>query len=173
MIIYTDIITGDEILSDTWPKTEVDGVIWEVEGKRVTPTVGDINIGANPSSEEAEEGAEESKQTVIDVCHAFQFVAIEPDVKPTKKDYKERLKAYMKKVSEALKEKGEPAETITAFQTNANKTAAKILNNYGDYDLYLGSSMNPDGMHMLVNYREDGVTPYVVIWKHGLNEQKV
>ena len=26
---------------------------------------------------------------------------------------------------------------------------------------------------VLLNYREDGVTPYVTIWKHGLSEMKV
>ena len=26
---------------------------------------------------------------------------------------------------------------------------------------------------VLLNYREDGVTPYVTIWKHGLKEEKV
>ena len=26
---------------------------------------------------------------------------------------------------------------------------------------------------ILLNYREDGVTPYVTVWKHGLDEMKV
>lgn len=26
---------------------------------------------------------------------------------------------------------------------------------------------------VLLNYREDGVTPYVIIWKHGVKETKV
>jgi len=26
---------------------------------------------------------------------------------------------------------------------------------------------------ILLNYREDGVTPYVTVWKHGLTEMKV
>lgn len=26
---------------------------------------------------------------------------------------------------------------------------------------------------VLLNYREDGITPYVAIWKHGLKEMKV
>jgi len=33
--------------------------------------------------------------------------------------------------------------------------------------------MDPDGMIVLLNYREDGVTPYVTVWKHGLIEMKV
>lgn len=26
---------------------------------------------------------------------------------------------------------------------------------------------------VLLNYREDGVTPYIIAWKHGLTEMKV
>lgn len=26
---------------------------------------------------------------------------------------------------------------------------------------------------VLLNYREDGVTPYVIVWKHGCEEMKV
>lgn len=26
---------------------------------------------------------------------------------------------------------------------------------------------------VLLNYREDGVTPYIIVWKHGLTEMKV
>ena len=38
---------------------------------------------------------------------------------------------------------------------------------------YTGESMNPDGMVALLNYREDGVTPYFVFWKDGLKEEKI
>ena len=29
------------------------------------------------------------------------------------------------------------------------------------------------GRVLLLNYREDGITPYFTIWKHGLSEMKV
>lgn len=27
--------------------------------------------------------------------------------------------------------------------------------------------------HVLIDYREDGITPYATLWKHGLEEMKV
>lgn len=27
--------------------------------------------------------------------------------------------------------------------------------------------------HILIDFREDGVTPYATLWKHGLRENKV
>lgn len=33
MIVYKDVITGDEILSDAYPMTVVDDVVYEVQAK--------------------------------------------------------------------------------------------------------------------------------------------
>jgi hypothetical protein len=79
----------------------------------------------------------------------------------------------MKAVKEALKNKGADEETIKEFEAGAQKFAKKIIANFKDYEFFTGESMNPDGMIVLLNYREDGVTPYVTVWKHGLEEMKV
>lgn len=79
----------------------------------------------------------------------------------------------MKKVKEALKEKGAADDEVKAFETGAQAFAKKIINNFKDYEFLIGESMDPDGMVVLLNYRDDGVTPYVVVWKHGLKEEKV
>ncbi len=42
-----------------------------------------------------------------------------------------------------------------------------------DYEFYIGESMNPDAMVALLNYREDGVTPYFTFFKDGLKEEKI
>ena len=52
----------------------------------------------------------------------------------------------MKKVKEALKEKGASDDTIKDFETGAQGYAKKIVANFKDYDFYIGESMDPDGM---------------------------
>ena len=79
----------------------------------------------------------------------------------------------MKKVKEALKEKGAGEEEIKAFESGAQAYAKKIVSNFKEYEFLIGESMDPDGMVVLLNYREDGITPYVTVWKHGLKEEKV
>lgn len=37
---------------------------------------------------------------------------------------------------------------------------------------YIGENMNPDGMVALLDYREDGVTPYMIFFKDGLEMEK-
>ena len=37
---------------------------------------------------------------------------------------------------------------------------------------FASESMNPDGIIVLLNCREDVITSYVTVWKHGLIEVK-
>ncbi|KAL9577598.1 MAG: hypothetical protein Q9212_006264 [Teloschistes hypoglaucus] len=179
MIIFKDIVSGDEIISDTYPLIEKDDAIYEIDCKKVTVGNDNIDIGANPSAEEAEEGVDDNSKQVIDIVHGFRlnFLGDEESgtrLFGTKKDYMGHLKTYMKKVVEKLKESGADEAKIKAFQTGAQSYYTKhIAPNFKDFDFYTGESMNPDGMVVLLNYREDGITPYVTIWKYGLTEMKV
>ena len=52
----------------------------------------------------------------------------------------------MKKVKEALQKNGSSDEEVKDFETRAGGQVKKILANIGDYDIYLGESMDADGM---------------------------
>ncbi|KAF2277212.1 microtubule/calcium-binding protein [Westerdykella ornata] len=169
MIIYKDLITGDEIISDSYNLKEIDGVVYEADCKKITVGGENIDIGANPSAEEADEGTDDQTQTVIDVVHSFRLNETSFD----KKSYLTHLKSYMKKVKEGLKERGASDEEVAAFEKGASAYAKKIVANFKDYEFLIGESMDPDGMVILLNYREDGITPFVTVWKHGLTEMKV
>ncbi|KAJ4346165.1 hypothetical protein N0V95_005629 [Ascochyta clinopodiicola] len=169
MIIYKDILTDDEIISDSYDIKEVDGVVYEADCKKITVGGETFDTGANASAEEAEEGADDQLETRIDVVYSFRLNETGFD----KKGYLTYLKGYMKAVKAKLTEKGASAEEITAFEKGAAGYAKKIVANFKDYEFYTGESMDPDGMIVLLNYREDGVTPYITVWKHGLTEMKV
>ncbi|KAF2642159.1 translationally controlled tumor-associated [Massarina eburnea CBS 473.64] len=170
MIIFTDLISGDEIISDVYDLKLVDGVAYEADCKKISVGVGDIDIGANASAEGGgDDDAEDGASQVIDVVHSFRLNETQFD----KKSYLSHLKGYMKAVKAKLTEKGADAEEITAFEKGAAAFAKKIVANFKDYEFLIGESMDPDGMVVLLNYREDGVTPYVTVWKHGLGETKV
>ncbi|KAA6406596.1 MAG: hypothetical protein FRX48_09651 [Lasallia pustulata] len=179
MIIYKDIVSGDEIISDTWSLKEIDDAVYEIDCKKVTKGMDNIDIGANPSAEEQEETLEEGAKQVIDVVDAFRLNYLGDEATGsrafgTKKDYMGQLKTYMKKVTEKMKEAGADDAQVKAFQSGAqNYYTKKIAPNFKDFDFYLGESMDTDGMVVLLNYREDGMTPYITIWKYGLTEMKV
>lgn len=95
----------------------------------------------------------------------------------------------MKKVLQKMEEKGASADQINEFKSGAPNAVKKILANYDNYDVLMGSSMDADAMyvfsfcfllqaanihrHILIDFREDGVTPFATLWKHGLEEMKV
>ncbi|KAL8702620.1 MAG: hypothetical protein Q9201_004198 [Fulgogasparrea decipioides] len=179
MIIYNDIVSGDEIISDTYKLIEKEDAVYEVDCRRITVGNANIDIGANPSAEEGEEGVDDSSKQVIDVVNSHRLTFMGDEEKGerafrTKKEYQGQLKTYLKKVSEKLKEGGADEEKIKAFLTGAQNYYTKhIAPNFKDFDFYTGASMDADGMVVLLNYREDGMTPYVIIWKYGLTETKV
>ena len=144
-----------------------------------------IDIGANASAEEASEDLEEGQVTVNNIVHSFRLNSTQF----AKKDYTTHLKGmfphpspassanvspgYMKKVKAKLLENGKSAEEVDDFQKRAAAAAKKLFANFNDYEFFMGESMDLDGMIALLNYRDDGVTPYMIFWKDGLVEMKV
>jgi len=136
----------------------------------ITEGAVEINIGANASAEEADEAMEDQVVKVNNIVHSFRLQSTNFD----KKGYLTYLKGYMKAVKQHLVSSGKSEEEVKAFESGASKFVKdKILAGFKDWEFYTGESMNPDGMVVLLNYRADGVTPYVVVWKHGVKEMKV
>ncbi|KAI0035996.1 translationally controlled tumor-associated [Vararia minispora EC-137] len=168
MLLYSDIVTGDEMFSDAFPIKEIDDIAFEVDCQLVTVKKGaDVDIGANPSTEEAEEGVEEGSEQVNNIVHSFRLQSTSFD----KKSYLTHLKDYMKAVKAQLQESN--PDRVAAFEKGAQAFAKKIVANFKDFEFYVGESMNPDGMVALLNYRADGITPYFTFWKDGLKEIKL
>ncbi|GMM49099.1 Tma19 protein [Starmerella bacillaris] len=169
MLIYTDIFTEDELFSSAFDVKEVDGVVYEVDAAMIKVKPGaDVDIGANPSAEGGDDGADDVD--VIQVNNVVYNSRLQ-ETSFDKKSYVSYIKGYMKKVKQYLEE-NQPEEVAT-FEKGATAYIKKVVGNFKDYEFFTGESMDPDGMVPLVNWREDGTTPYVVFWKHGLKTQKV
>uniref|UniRef100_A0A2K5F4L0 Translationally-controlled tumor protein n=1 Tax=Aotus nancymaae TaxID=37293 RepID=A0A2K5F4L0_AOTNA len=178
MIIYRDLISHDEMFSDIYKIREIaDGLCLEVEGKMVSRTEGNIDdslIGGNASAEGPEgEGTESTVITGVDIVmnHHLQETSF------TKEAYKKYIKDYMKSIKGKLEE--QRPERVKPFMTGAAEQIKHILANFKNYQVFrllpkffIGENMNPDGMVALLDYREDGVTPYMIFFKDGLEMEK-
>lgn len=73
----------------------------------------------------------------------------------------------------ALKPKVKADRTET-FTKGMPKIVKEIIGGIKEnkYQFFTGESMNPEGMVGLLNYREDGVTPFLIFFKDGLIEEK-
>jgi hypothetical protein len=141
-VILQDIITDDELISDSYDLKEIDNIVYEADCKKITIGGDNIDIGANPSAEEADEGTDDNTTTVLDVVHSFRLNETQFD----KKSYLSHLKTYMKKVKETLKSNGASDETVAEFEKGAQGFAKKVIANFKDYEFLIGENMDPDGM---------------------------
>lgn len=142
MVNAQDIITGDELISDSYDLKEVDGVAYEANCSMISVGGDNVDIGANPSAEEGDEGTDDSVQKVNDVVYSFRLNSTQFD----KKGYLTHLKDYMKKVKEGMKKNGSSDEDVKDFESKASGFAKKIVGGFKDYEFYIGESMDPDGM---------------------------
>lgn len=171
MKIFIDIISNDEMFADTYKMKLVDEVIYEVQGRLVTRTEGEIKIdGANPSAEEAEEGTDQNSETGVDVVLNHRLV--ECFAFGDKKSFTLYLKEYMKKILTVLQK--DAPDQVEVFKTNMNKAMKEILGRFKELQFFTGESMDPDAMIALCEYRDiDGKqVPVFMFFKHGLREEK-
>jgi len=171
MKIYKDILTGDEIFSDTYKMKLVDEVMYEVYGKHETRKAGEVVLaGSNPSAEgeDADGGAEEGTESGVDIVLNHRLV----ETSFNKKTYLVYLKDYMKKITDKLQES--KPDQVDLFKTNINKVMKDVLGRFNDLQFFTGESMDCDGMVALMEYREiEGQSvPVLMAFKHGLEEEK-
>jgi hypothetical protein len=159
------------MVTDSFPIKEIDDIIYEIESKMIVKREGDYGISSNTDEDAAEGATAESilagEQTVNSLVDGARLVQTGYD----KKSYMLHIKGYMKKLSDYLKDNN--PDRVDAFQKGAQNFVKKILQNFGEYSFYTGSSMDPEGMVALMFYREDGVTPVFYLWKDGLRMEKV
>lgn len=168
MIIYKDVVSGDELASDAFPIKEVDGAVYEVECAMISVSNdGNVDIGANPSADGEDEALEEGAEQVNNVVYSFRLQPTNFD----KKSFLTYIKDYMKRVKKYLSENH--PDQVEAFEKGATAYVKKVVGSFKDWEFYTGESMDPEAMVVLLNYREDGVTPFVAIWKHGVKEDKI
>merc|ERR1712211_23752 len=86
-------MAGDELFSDTYKIKLIDDVMWEVYGKHVTRTEGEVHLeGSNASAEEMDEGTDTSTQSGVDLILNHRLVETGFG---SKNDYMVYLKDYM------------------------------------------------------------------------------
>lgn len=165
MIIFKDIISGDELFSDTFRYELIDNCVYRVKGKTITISDNeDFDIGANPSAEEASEDVAAGSTSGVDVILSCRL----SETAFKKKEYQVYIKGYMKSIKEKLEAEG---KDIKEFTSGASKFVKGLLDDFSEWQFFQGEKMDPDAMIVLMKWDEE--TPYVYFFKHGLDEEKV
>ncbi|AQK67713.1 Translationally-controlled tumor [Zea mays] len=155
MLVYQDLLSGDELLSDSFTYKELEnGVLWEVEGKWVTQGPVDVDIGANPSAEGGED--ESVDDTAVKEQPPFD-----------KKSFVSYIKKYIKNLTAVL----EP-EKADEFKKGVEGATKFLLSKLKDLQFFVGESMKDDASVVFAYYKDGATNPTFLYFSHGLKEIK-
>lgn len=179
MIVYRDIISGDEMLSDAFPLKPVldengevvEGLMY-CESRNIQKGGGDIDIGCGNSfgggGGEDDAGVDDTVQTVNNVIDSFQYT--ETQVGGVG-DFKAWIKEYMNAVRQKMRESGKEREQIQAFMGQAPNIAKYLLKNFADLQFYLGPAFDPTTM-VFARYADGATTPNFYFIMGGFVQEK-
>eukprot|EP00768_Dysnectes_brevis_P006378 gnl/Dysnectes_brevis/499_a552_10436.p1 GENE.gnl/Dysnectes_brevis/499_a552_10436~~gnl/Dysnectes_brevis/499_a552_10436.p1 ORF type:complete len:162 (+),score=39.18 gnl/Dysnectes_brevis/499_a552_10436:59-544(+) len=160
MLLYTDILTKDELFADSVITGESeDGLFYIVEGHMTIPQ------DADPEDPEVEQ--------VIDIVDRYNLTDLEETCgKLTKKLYVARLKKYIKRISKKMVKAGKTEDDVAAWQAAATKWLKEVfLPDFKNFTFYLGAEGDID-RGMIVLCRWEGASPVFTFWSNGVASRK-
>lgn len=176
MRIYKDIITGDELFTDTNKINLIDDCLYEVFCSHITRKQGEIVLaGANPSAEgeDADGGTDETVESGLDLVLNQQLQSTSFD----KDSYMTYLKTYAKSLKEKWAELEYSPEQIEEDQKKFMQAVKLIRPKLKEAEFYMGESCNVDGMVAVLEYRDkpdgSGEQAIMLFFKQGVQDEKV
>lgn len=166
MLVYQDLLSGDELLSDSFRYNEIEnGMLWEVEGKWVVKGAVDVDIGANPSAEGGEdEGVDDQSVKVVDIVDTFRLQEQPPF---DKKQFITFMKRFIKNLTPKLNE-----EQQELFKKNIEGATKFLLSKIKDLQFFVGESMHDDGCLVFAYYKDGATDPTFLYFAYALKEVK-
>jgi len=180
MIIYKDVVFGNELFTDALRLKPVDDAsdCFTWVSQKTTEKQGDIQLaGANASQEEAAEDTEESVFSGFDFEIYNREITQIPEM--SLKDFKLWFKQYAKKVVAAWKGKDKP-EMAEKAQASAMEFFKKfgVKDKLKEVDFFSGPAQDDDELGMVygnvivVDWNDDGMSATCYCWRGGLEEEK-
>ena len=173
MKVWKDIISGDEMLSDSFPMVfpdEFNGEIIKAQAKFITKKENEsYGISANTDEGEEEAAADDKSITVIDIVDSLRLKEIFPD----KAGFMGMVKEYLKRtVGEESSKWGITEENKVAFQKSVSAFVKYILTKFSECQFFIGENENWD-QFPAISFTEDGNTdPSFFYLNRGLKPEK-
>jgi len=182
MRIWSDLFTGDEVISDAFPFQVVDDIVYKfksklskVNTKEIKVYDGDAFGGKNEDdAEEKGTGAEKQEETADTVNEVVNNFHLEQITFTSLKEYQASMKNYSKALVDKLVEDGK-SDRADAFKKNIGKFLKDFFGTgkFEDIEFYLGPAYNVDAMIILQKWEENNTVPCLYYFKDGLRETKI
>lgn len=170
MRVWKDIISGDEMVSDSYPYAEIyDGAALEVKGRFVTKKANeDFGVAANTDEGEDESKPDDSTVTVIDVVDGMRLGEIELD----KKSFMAYIKTYLKAIKEKLEAAGK-GDRVAAFQKGATELVKHLVSKWDEVQVFTGESGDWEaGLAYCYQKEQTDAGPTFYFFLDGLKQEK-
>lgn len=174
MIVYKDLFTGDEVLSDSFPVSPVEGVPGLIQAESSMIAVGgDVDIGCGNAfgggGEEEEVDSDVVKENNISGAAGFAYMEMPFG---SKTEFKDWATEYVRKLRQELKGSGTPVEEIKKFMNEAPVFLKWLMGKYDDLQFFVSKSMNPDGGIIFSYYKDGAMTPTFIYIEKGYKISK-
>ena len=165
MIVYQDILTGDELLSDKFPKEEIfNGSMYKVQAKLVAQGTPNVNIDANPSDKNSIEVDDEDQSIlVVDIVDTFKLQEYTLD----KKNFAHWAAKHTKDISKVLSD-----ERLSIFQKNSKTNMNFLMTSFSTLRFFTGASTMIDSSFVFAKYEEGSEHPTFYYFIDDLKEIK-
>jgi hypothetical protein len=170
MRVWKDVISGDEMASDSYPYAECfEGAGLEVKARFVTKKANeDFGVAANTEEGEDESKPDDSTVTVVDVADGLRLQEITLD----KKSFMAYIKGYLKAVKEHLEANGK-ADRVAAFQKGATSLVKELVGKWDEVQVFTGESGNWDaGLAYAYMKDQSDAGPTFFYFLDGLKQEK-
>ncbi|KAL4202760.1 hypothetical protein AMTRI_Chr02g265210 [Amborella trichopoda] len=134
--------------------------LWVVQGAI------DVDIGANPSAEGADEGegVDDQAVKVVDIVDTFRLQEQPPF---DKKMFVSYIKKYIKLLTPKL-----DTEQQEIFKKHIEGATKYLLGKLKDLQFFVGESMHDDSSLVFAYYKEGATDPTFLYFAYGLKEVK-
>jgi hypothetical protein len=170
MRVWKDLISGDEMVSDSFEYTQTnEDTCLEVKAKFVTKKANeDCGIAANTEEGEEEAQVDDNTVTVIDVVDAMRLQEITLD----KKAFMAYIKGYLKAIKEKL-EASDKTDRVATFQKGATALVKELVGKWDEVQCFTGESGDWDG-GLAYCYMKDQADagPTFFFFLDGLKQEK-
>lgn len=181
MLIFKDIVNGDEFMSDIFPFTlEYDDVIMKVPSQyKSKDKVGEVDIGCGnefgggDAADEGGDAPDDGDEKVLDVIYNANL----KQINMSKKEFGAYIKDYFKKVVEHLEKNGK-ADRVDTFKKGATDFVKFIMKNFDEVELYTGNNGETEegeitgGLIFSYWENEEAKGPMIYFFKDALTEEK-
>ena len=166
MKVFTDLISGDEFFSDSFPhQLTMNDACIEAKAKYVTKGKETVMIATDEEEEDDGQGGE----TVVDIVDKFQLNEIQGW---SKQDFMQWCRGYMQKVVQKLKDTGKD-ERVPEFKKGATELVKLIAGKWAEMQIFAGEKNDFEGALCFAYQKEqEDEGPTFLFFKDGLKENK-